>query len=197
MNTVTERPKERENTSLLNHPVNEALCDYSDRRVHAAALKPASFLVEGGADALPSMFERWRTSTAVPKPHNVNRRGGFSPYVIFLFLLAFAPLQAALLTSEEGTIEQALTLTKRSIEQIGTLLSVPSAEAAISSQSHALGGAASFENPGWSEALNSFKLLLADQTASTVRQAENDRLLRRLEVWMYARTQKSAKLAVR
>jgi hypothetical protein len=150
-------------------------------------------MIDDGVEPLPSMFTRLSAADAESKKHRANTKARFSPYIVALVLLVFGPLQAALLTSEEGTIEQVLAHTRRTAEEIRALFSVPSAKAAVSSQSLALAGGASLEDQGWSNLVNSLKML-AEQTASERKQAENDQLLTRLEAWMYARTQKSAKL---
>jgi hypothetical protein len=96
--------------------------------------------------------------------------------------------------SKEGAIEQVVAVAKRSAAALGTLLSVPSAEAAISSQSKSLPSelSLSFEDSKWFEAVDTFKQLLAERDASAMKQAENDRLLSRLAAWVNGRTHNSA-----
>jgi hypothetical protein len=180
------------NTIVENRRVNEVLCDYLERRPQAAPSRSARILACDDADPLPSMFRRSQACPAAPKPRN-----SFSPYIIILFLLAVAPVQIALLTSQEGAIERVFELVKRGAGGIATLLSVPSAKAAISSQSESLAPAraALYSDRRWFEAVDTFKLLLAEQKASALKQAENDRLLRRLEAWLSAITEKPAAAA--
>jgi hypothetical protein len=175
MVNVMERPKPGLNTSWLN--------------------RPACFFEGDGADVLPSMFLRPRAAATASKPRTINRGSGFSPYVIILFLLAVASLQATILnsrflTNEERTIENVLVVAKRSAAE---LPSVPSAEAAISSQSQFLLGqsSASFEDRRWSETANMYKLLFAEQNTSAMKQVQNGRLPRRLDAWV-TKTQKLA-----
>jgi hypothetical protein len=181
-------------TVIENRPVNKALRDYLERRASAG---PSSFFAYGDADPLPSMFRRSQAGPAAPKPRNMNGRGGFSPYIIILFLLGIVPVQIALLTSQEGAIEQVPVLAKRRAADIAALLFVPSAEAAIRSQSQSLApaSAAFLSDSRWSETVDTFKLLLAEQTAPARKQEENGRLLRQLEAWLNARTEKPAKVA--
>jgi hypothetical protein len=155
MVNVMGRPKQESNTSWLN--------------------RPACFFEGDGADPLPSVFLRPRAAATASKPRSINCRGGLSPFVIILFLLAIAPLQATLLKSrtlanEERAIEHVLVVAKRGAAE---LLSVSPAEAAVTSQDRQ-----------WSEAVDTFKLLLAEQTASAMKKAGNGRLLKRLDPWV-------------
>jgi hypothetical protein len=177
-----ERPKTRRNTYLLHCPIN-----------NAAPAAPASLFADGDAGALPSMFQRPRAAPA-PKPRTGKRRGDFPAYIIIAFLFAVAPLQVALLTSKERAVEEVLVAAKRSAAAIGTLLSMPSAEAAISSRSKSLPSAPAFpfEDGQFAEAAGMFKRLLAGQDAPAMKQAENDRLLSRLAVWVDSRARDAA-----
>jgi hypothetical protein len=173
------RPKE--SASWLNRPV---ACD--------------------DADALPSMFLKPRTAALAARRRGINRGGRFSPYIVVLFLLAVAPVQVTLLKSrfsanEEEAIDRVLVVAKRSAAEIGNLLSVPSAEAATTSRSKSIPSALtlSFGDGQWSEAVDTLKLLLAEQNASAMKPAENDALLGRLEAWVNKGTQKSADAATR
>jgi hypothetical protein len=176
MVNVMERPKQELNTSWLN--------------------RPACFFEGDDADALPSMFLRPRPAATASKPRTINRRIGFSSYVTVLFLLAIAPLQAALLKSrtlanEERAIEHVLVVAKRGAE----LPSVPPAEAVISVQSQFVvwPSSPSFEDRQWFEAAGMFKLPLAEQNTSAMKQAENGRLPRRSDAWV-TKTQKLAEV---
>jgi hypothetical protein len=168
MLNVMGRPKQGLNTSWLN--------------------RPECFFEGDGADALPSMFLRPRAAATASKPRTINCGSGFSPYVMILFLLAVASLQATLLnsrflTNEERAIENVLVVAKRYAAE---LPSVPSAEAAIRAQSQPL---ASFEDGRWSEAVYTFNSLLAEQPASAMKQSDNGGLHRQLNAWV-TKTQK-------
>jgi hypothetical protein len=195
---VMERQKEVLNTSWLNRPAIETLGDHLNRSAYAVPARPARIFIYDDGVALPSMFLRPRAAATAPKPRTINRGSGFSPYVMILFLLAVASLQATLLnsrflTNEERAIENVLVVAKRNAAE---LPSVPSAEAAISTQSQFLvwPSSASFEDRRWSEAANMFKLLLTEQNTSAMKQAENGRLPRRLDAWV-TDTQKPAAVA--
>jgi hypothetical protein len=84
------------------------------------------------AEPLPSMFRNWRVAGAETKPCRSNGKARFSPYIIALVMLAFAPAQAALLESsvpinKGEAIEEVFLLAKRGAAKITALLAMPSA----------------------------------------------------------------------
>jgi len=189
---VMEKPGERLNAFPYNHPIYQAVRNYLDRLDDAAPVTAVATFANKDVDPLASMSKRSRAADVVSKASHSNAR--LSPYIIVLVLLAFVPAQALLLTpssriDEEKALEEALVLVKKGASQVGDLFSIPAAEAAIAPAS-----TPPVEDRGWSDVAVGFKLLLAEQAASETKRAENDRVLRQLEVWMFARTRKSAKL---
>jgi hypothetical protein len=84
------------------------------------------------AEPLPSIFRNWRATGTETKPQRSNGKARFSPYIVALVMLGFAPAQAALLMSsvpinEEEVIEHALVLVKQGAAKIAALLAMPAA----------------------------------------------------------------------
>jgi hypothetical protein len=80
------------------------------------------------------MFMRPQARAAT-KPCRPDGKARFSPFIILLVLLAFAPAQASLLASScpvnsEEAIEEVWALAKQGAAQIAGLLTLPSASAA-------------------------------------------------------------------
>src|SRR5262249_6057971 len=138
------------------------------------------------ADPLPAMFTTTRSAGSATKARRAHGKARIPPYVVVLVLLAFVPTQTILLKlsfyiDREQAIEDALVLAKKGVAQAVTLISIPAAEAAVTVRSKTLAGerVPSFDNGQWSEAVDTFKRLVAERKAphaSAVR-TENDRLI--------------------
>jgi hypothetical protein len=192
---ITEKPSERLNTSWLNCSVHQGSSNDLGRQAGGHA-RPATAFADDGAEPLPRMFRRPGATGAASKPCRLDRKARFSPYVIALVLFAFAPGQAALLMSSfpvngEDAIDDALALAKKGAAEFVNLVSVPSAEAAVTLPPKTVVSerALPFEDDQWSGTVNAFKRLLAEQNAfqASVVRTENDRLIKNLEAWLRAR----------
>jgi hypothetical protein len=161
-----------------------------------AGVDARTLFVDDDAEPLPPMFTRPHAAGAESVAERSSRKVRFPPYVVTLVLLTFAPLQAVLLKSSftsdgNQVLEDALAFATKGAAQAGALLSIPTAEAAISpgQASPASERLPSFNDRKWSKTVDAFKRLLAEQEASQASAArtENDRLLRNLEAWVSAR----------
>jgi hypothetical protein len=179
MVNIIEKQNERMNTCWLNRPVSEvSRNDFGD------------------AELLPAMFTRPHAAGPESKARRSTGKNRFSPAVIALVLIAFAPVQAALLMSSfqvdgEQAIEDALVLAQKGAVQAVNLISIPTAEAAIilRQKSSASERVPSFNDGQWPQTLDTFKRLLAEQKASQALAAQtaNEQLMHNLEAWMNAK----------
>jgi hypothetical protein len=157
---------------------------------------PETVFTYDGAEPLPSMFTRPQAAGLATEARRSHGKARFSTFIIVLVLLAFAPVQAFLLTlsfqiDREQAIEDALALAKKGAVQAASLLSVPAAEAAVTVRSKSLPSnlAPSFDDGHWFETVDTFKRLLAGKNASqaSAAQTENEQLIHNLEAWMNAK----------
>jgi hypothetical protein len=112
MVNAIERGSARPNTSSLIVPINKA-----------------AILMCEDAEPLPSMFRNWHAADAKTKPCRSNRRPCFPPFIVALVMLAFAPAQAALLTSSspinaKEALEETVVLVKQGAAGIASLISM-------------------------------------------------------------------------
>jgi hypothetical protein len=225
MSILKEKSQERLNASWLNHPVTKHAAARGNplggRRDGTAFWLTGGFSC-GDTEPLPSMFtsktNAARTELRPAKAHldrltslaaklpkwHISKRT--ASYIIASFLLLFAALDGVLLTASSSSadrrapIEQAAAALDRDGTETAMMISAPSFEAAEGSQAPSF-AAAPGASPGgepWSAAVVALEQLLAQQKASqtaAMKHAENERLLKRLENWVNARTQKPAVLA--
>jgi hypothetical protein len=219
MNNLKEKPREEVYPSTLSYPVGEntvTLSNYLDRsgNVNLTDFRSnRSFEYE----PLPPMFRRQRhQDVAVSGPNSVDpanadagvpvgapseadpsieTSGGLSPYIaaaLFLALMAGAAVHFT--TTAEGdrdAIAQPATADRGAIAT-AAFFSSPSHYGSESAQPQTLTPTqpSLADRETWSETVETFKRLLAEQKASqasALKQADNERLLGQFEAWMNAK----------
>jgi hypothetical protein len=156
--------------------------------------------ISNSAAAVENML-RW---AARPYKWHISNRT--ASYIIASCLLVFAAVDGVLLTAStfsadrKGRVESASAALDQDGTETAMVFLTPSSESAEASPAPLLAPAhgALPEGKLWPAALDALEQLTAQRKASqaaVMKQAENERLLERLEAWMNARTQKPAAVA--
>jgi hypothetical protein len=218
MNSLKEKLREVEHTSKLSHSVNEntvPLSNYPDAtgNVSLALFGSRRALAYERDEPLPSMFRDtdFRSvrdgklfDVAPSESDPVNAPTNFYPYVgaaLFLCLVGSVAVYfaAANPSSDKGAVKP---ITKADVDKAATpdrgatataaFFSAPPAvdKAAWQTQAVAITPSSAAEPEAWSDTVDTFKKLLAEQKASQapgLQQSEAERVLGQLEAWSKAK----------
>jgi hypothetical protein len=218
MFSLNKKTNERFTASRLTHPVTGPAS--APKRSKAFWLDDSFFW--GDSEPLPSMF-RPKIKACEPEPraakatlagltslrarlskwHSSNRT---APYIIASFLLLLAAVDGFLLTApgfsaDRRTLaEQALDAQDQDGTETALMFSATASDLPQGSQTPPLipGREALHEGERWSAVVDALEQFLAEEQASkaaAIKRAENERLIRRLEGWVNAGTQKRTALA--
>jgi hypothetical protein len=205
MNSLKEKLREAD-PSNLSDPLTDdtvSLSNYLDRtgagtEAHFGSRRTIATLVRD--EPLPSMF---RETASESDP--VNATATWSPYIaaaVFLSLVGAAAVHftAATPSTDKGAVKP---ITKADVDKAATpdrgatataaFFSAPPAvdKAAWQTQAVAITPSSAAEPEAWSDTVDTFKKLLAEQKASQapgLQQSEAERVLGQLEAWSKAKT---------
>jgi hypothetical protein len=223
MSNLKETSEEPLNASWSIHPAtgHAAIPGYLlDGKWNAAPFWLADGFLRDNSEPLPTMFRSNMRDGGGPQSANAGLAGRASPaarlskwhiskrtasYIMASILLVFAAVDGVLLTASTFSADrraltgQATAALNQNGTETGMAFSALSSDAEDSQ-------ASSFAQPRetqpdgqpWSVAIGALEQLVARQKASeaaAIKEAENERLLKRLEAWVNARAQKPAVLA--
>jgi hypothetical protein len=225
MNNLKESSKERLNASWLSHPVTGHAAipgHFRDGRWNSTPFWLADGFLCDDSAPLPSMFRsNVRAGGSKPQSAYAGPAGPALPaakpskwpiskrtasYIMASFLLVFATVDGVLLTASTFSADrralagQAPAVLDQDGTETSMLFSAHASEAAEGSHAPSFAPAQGTLSDGepWSATVGALEQLLARQKASqaaAMKEAENERLLKRLEAWMNARAPKPAVLA--